>query len=318
MFSWLKKHFIAHKGNDHRPHLLRKDMARSLVILVLLFEATVIVSSVVAFSSQAFLAAVFPAVLGDLTNIEREKNNLSDLATNPMLDQAANLKAHDMAAKGYFAHTSPEGKTPWYWLDQVGYDFDYAGENLAINFKDSEDVTRAWMNSPDHRANIEKTAYTEMGTGIATGMYKGAETIFVAQVYARPAKAIAAAAPEIRTETSVAQTTTVTDQASVLAAEASPAVSTAPQNSPNFLDRLRASPHNSMNVILSVLAAVVGLALVLKLVIHMRADHIDLVTNGLCVIAVIGAVYVANIFIFQNKANIAPAASFEAFSSVVK
>lgn len=97
------------------------------------------------------------------------------------------MKAQDMATKGYFAHTSPEGKkTPWYWLKQVGYQYQYAGENLAINFTDSKDVTNAWMNSPTHKANIVKDKYTEVGTGIATGLYEGRETVFVAQVYANP------------------------------------------------------------------------------------------------------------------------------------
>ena len=41
-----------------------------------------------------------------------------------------------------------EGKTPWYWFGEVGYDFRFAGENLAVYFSDSVEVERAWMNSP--------------------------------------------------------------------------------------------------------------------------------------------------------------------------
>ena len=61
------------------------------------------------------------------------------------------MKAQDMATLGYFAHVSPDGKTPWYWIEKVGYDYQYAGENLAINFSDSKDVTNAWMASPLHK-----------------------------------------------------------------------------------------------------------------------------------------------------------------------
>ena len=64
----------------------------------------------------------------------------------------------DMAEKSYFAHTSPEGLTPWYWITLAGYRFSLAGENLAIDFTESEDVENAWMNSPAHRASIQPDA----------------------------------------------------------------------------------------------------------------------------------------------------------------
>jgi uncharacterized protein YkwD len=136
--------------------------------------------------NRSQLAAVLPTILASLTNTERKNQKLQPLTTNETLNRAATLKAQDMATKGYFAHTSPDGITPWYWLDQVGYKYKYAGENLAIDFINSEDVTTAWMNSPTHRANIIKDKYTEVGTGTATGMYQGHQTIFVVQVYARP------------------------------------------------------------------------------------------------------------------------------------
>lgn len=190
MISWLKKHFIPHRGNSHRPHFLRVENARTILVLVVVLELLVFVLPSLTFVARVNhhtnLANVLPGVLAVLTNDEREVNNLPDLVVSPILTKAAEMKAQDMAEKGYFAHTSPEGKTPWYWLDLVGYTYDYAGENLAINFSDSKDVTEAWMNSPTHRANIVKSTYREVGTGIATGMYKGRETIFVAQVYANP------------------------------------------------------------------------------------------------------------------------------------
>jgi uncharacterized protein YkwD len=131
------------------------------------------------------LGTVLPAVLDYLTNAERQQNNVSALTPNPLLSQAAQLKAQDMAEKQYFAHTSPEGIKPWHWLDAVGYTYDYAGDNLAINFTDSKDVTDAWMRSPMHRSNILKSAYTEIGTGVATGTYQGREAVFIVQMYAR-------------------------------------------------------------------------------------------------------------------------------------
>ena len=55
------------------------------------------------------------------------------LAKSDMLQEAAEKKAQDMIENNYFAHTSPQGKTPWHWVEESGYDYRYAGENLAIN-----------------------------------------------------------------------------------------------------------------------------------------------------------------------------------------
>lgn len=133
-----------------------------------------------------FLASIFPNVLVDLTNQNREEFGLRNLKQSPLLQKAAQLKAEDMASKGYFSHTSPEGITPWHWFDLVGYDFVYAGENLAVNFLDSYDINRAWMSSSKHKKNIINANFSEIGIGVASGYYKGRESIFVAQFFGTP------------------------------------------------------------------------------------------------------------------------------------
>ncbi|MEX2028945.1 MAG: CAP domain-containing protein, partial [Candidatus Paceibacterota bacterium] len=182
MFSWLKKHFIPHEDNNHRPHILRKNNVRSIIVVVLFLELVVfLIPTLGRINITEQMAAVLPAVLSILTNEERQAQNLQTLTVNPILNQAAEMKANDMVTYGYFAHVSPDGKTPWYWLEQVGYQYQYAGENLAVDFSDSKDVTNAWMASPSHRENIVKGNYTEMGTGVAYGVFQGRTTIFVAQ-----------------------------------------------------------------------------------------------------------------------------------------
>src|SRR3989338_5878655 len=98
-----------------------------------------------------------------------------------------------MATRGYFAHTSPDGLTPWHWLDVVGNNYSMAGEHLAVNFFESDDVDQAWMNSPTHRANIVKEGYKEIGIGIASGVYQGRNTTFVAQFFGTPIAVVQAA-----------------------------------------------------------------------------------------------------------------------------
>jgi hypothetical protein len=146
-------------------------------------------------SSQ--LAAVVTATLVELTNQDRAQNKLDGLTVNSLLTEAAQAKANDMAKNGYFAHTSPTGLTPWYWFKQAGYSFTYAGENLAVDFTDSDTVNQAWMNSPEHRANILNSHFTDIGIATAQGMYEGQETTFVVQEFASPADNLAAAADNV-------------------------------------------------------------------------------------------------------------------------
>ena len=132
------------------------------------------------------LASVIATTLIDLTNENREYDELGTLAYSETLTQAAQAKAHDMAEKGYFAHTSPDGIDPWFWFNEAGYTFSYAGENLAINFADSADVEQAWMESPGHRANILNEKFTEIGIATAVGEYEGKRTVFVVQLFGTP------------------------------------------------------------------------------------------------------------------------------------
>ncbi len=183
---WLKKYFIPHGGNNYKPHFLRHESMLLVFLVVIVVELAFIVQVFIVFDKTNFLASVLPGVLTTLTNEERAQNNAAPLTQNDLLIKAAQLKANDMATRGYFAHTSPDGKTPWYWLEQVGYDYSSAGENLAVNFFESKDVADAWMNSPSHRENIVKKNYTEIGIGVASGVYEGNNTVFVAQFFGTP------------------------------------------------------------------------------------------------------------------------------------
>lgn len=189
MRSHLKNFFIPHEGNDYRPHSLQKIAVLGMAILILLSFAFANVQSRVWVQSQWLVSTILPAVIVDLTNIERAEASLTQVLRNSALDQAAQRKAEHMAANQYFAHHSPDGISPWHWFSQVGYNFVHAGENLAIYFTDSDEVVDAWMNSPAHRANIMNDTYTEIGIGTASGVYQGTQTVFVVQLFGTPAAA---------------------------------------------------------------------------------------------------------------------------------
>lgn len=132
------------------------------------------------------LPAVVPLDIISLINKERSQAGEATLRENLVLTQAAQMKASDMAKKGYFAHTSPEGKILSSWLGEVGYVYINAGENLAVSFSDSASLVEAWMNSPGHRGNILNGTYTETGVGIAKGTYEDKETTFIVQFFGTP------------------------------------------------------------------------------------------------------------------------------------
>ncbi len=178
-------YFFPHEDNDFKPHLLREAgvvMLAGIVLVVFL----VAVSGRILFPRSEYGAAVLSAVLVDLTNSDRSLYSLGQLKPSPLLEEAARLKVEDMVTRGYFAHNSPDGLTPWHWLNKAGYDFSYAGENLAVNFSESVDIDRAWMNSPLHRENILNGNFSEMGIAVKEGMYEGRPTIFVVQLFGRP------------------------------------------------------------------------------------------------------------------------------------
>lgn len=322
--DWLKQHFVPHRGNNHRPHFLRGKYSRRFVVFILVCEFVIFVVPTLQLTGilGSNIASVIPSVLGSLTNKERTAQALPELVVNPLLTRAAELKAKDMAEKGYFAHTSPEGLTPWHWLKVVGYSYDYAGENLAINFTDSKDVTEAWMKSPGHRANIIKISYREVGTGIATGTYQGKETIFVAQVYANPRPLSLSSVVDttmlavVDDEKSVSGQVlgvegNAVDSSFVLGAqeEMIPASSNTPAaavtenkaKEPTALDKALASPRHTFNYFLFGAMAFILSVLILNIVIKLNVQHPDIITNGLAVVAIIGAVFIGNNYLVKSE-----------------
>lgn len=185
----LKKYFIAHEGNEYRPHFFREANILFFSFLIVFFFAFSLVQTFVITRTDLF-SAILPGILADLANNDREISGLAPLRVSSKLTFAAQAKANDMAQRGYFAHTSPNGATPWDWMKKAGYLFLYAGENLAVNFGDSSDVDAAWMNSPSHRANILNQYFAEIGIATAKGSYQGRETTFVVQMFGTPTSAI--------------------------------------------------------------------------------------------------------------------------------
>ncbi len=120
------------------------------------------------------------------TNDRRALEGLAPLKIDSSLSVAAQAKAKDMFAKNYWAHVSPDGTEPWDFIVSAGYDYSYAGENLAKNFNSSKEVVDAWYESPSHRENLLGSNYQDIGFAVVNGILDGYETTLVVQTFGKP------------------------------------------------------------------------------------------------------------------------------------
>lgn len=148
---------------------------------------------------------IAPQIMLELTNESRKAAGVLELTLNLQLVSAAEAKVNDMFDNQYFDHESPSGKTPWEFIRSAGYEYSFAGENLAMDFVSAEGVHKAFIKSDSHRENILNAKYFEVGISVKKGMFEGRETIFVVEEFGSPLKQITAieiAKTEVQVETS--------------------------------------------------------------------------------------------------------------------
>ena len=172
---------VPRESNNHRPKVLHHDSLFFLIAVIVLVG-----------SLFGFVNKTHPDVLGissdisaqellDLTNQKRAENGLAPLVLDGQLSAAAQQKGEHMFANNYWAHIAPDGTTPWYFIKNAGYEYLYAGENLARGFSTASGVVDAWMASPTHRDNMLSENYRDVGFSIQTGNLTGTETILVVE-----------------------------------------------------------------------------------------------------------------------------------------
>ncbi|MGW2653261.1 CAP domain-containing protein [Streptomyces sp. NPDC001478] len=122
--------------------------------------ATAPVSPSTASSAEAAVLA--------LVNQERAKVGCTPVKASGSLASLAQRFSDDMAARGFFDHTDPDGKTPWDRASAAGVS-GLGGENIARGQADAQAVMDAWMASEGHRANILNCDYTTLGVGVHFG-----------------------------------------------------------------------------------------------------------------------------------------------------
>ncbi|ALO11283.1 hypothetical protein AQF52_5689 [Streptomyces venezuelae] len=103
-----------------------------------------------------------------LVNVERAKVGCTPVRSDAQLAALAGAFSTDMAQRGFFDHTDPDGDTPWARAEQAGVT-GLGGENIARGQADAAAVMESWMNSDGHRANIMNCDFTTLGVGVHFG-----------------------------------------------------------------------------------------------------------------------------------------------------
>jgi uncharacterized protein YkwD len=104
----------------------------------------------------------------ELINEERVKAGVKPVVLDRTITEVARKHSRDMWMRQYFAHNTPEGKTPFQRMDEGGIRYTSAGENLA--FAPTVGVAhKGLMNSPGHKRNILDPNYGRVGIGVISG-----------------------------------------------------------------------------------------------------------------------------------------------------
>jgi hypothetical protein len=183
MKDFLHQLLFPRASNNHRSKVLHNQSLLFTILFLLM-----------SLSFLSFVQRDYPNVLGisanisiqdllDQTNQKRRENGLAPVVLNVQLTHAAEMKGDDMFAKNYWAHVAPDGTTPWVFIKNSGYDYLYAGENLARGFTTATDTVNAWMASPTHRENLLSPNFKDIGFAVKTGTLTGSETILVVQEF---------------------------------------------------------------------------------------------------------------------------------------
>lgn len=190
----LKRHLqstiMPTRYNSWHPYLLRSPALAFAALSVAVMLVTINVDNgdpkILGVSNNLNEADVIEA-----TNRAREKAGQRPLQVDRSLSRAAALKAENMFDRDYWDHYGPDGETPWQFIRGQGYDYSVAGENLARDFQTGEGVVAGWMRSREHRDNLLKSDYKDMGVAAVHGLLKGRPTTVVVALYARPVDAVA-------------------------------------------------------------------------------------------------------------------------------
>lgn len=183
MFNSLAHLFLPHHTNNQRAKFLHPSALSVVIGVFVLFQIAINQLTIIYPQILGYASNISTEEILRLTNIERKNNGVGEVVLDSQLNIAAAQKAADMMARDYWAHISPTGTQPWTFINESGYSYRYAGENLARDFSDPDSVVRAWMASSSHRDNLLNARYQDMGIAVIDGKLGGRETTLVVQMF---------------------------------------------------------------------------------------------------------------------------------------
>lgn len=171
------------------PERLCLRLPRVGTFVAALSVVSAVIASVAA--STALATPAFASTSGNLaaaTNSSRAAAGLPALQLNAQLNSVAQAWANHLAATNDLEHNGALRSQVSNWTN--------LGENVGMA-GDIASVQQAFMNSPEHRANILNPKYTEVGVGSATSTYPscGCTVLWVVVDFKRPATAAAPVQP---------------------------------------------------------------------------------------------------------------------------
>ncbi|NNE57596.1 MAG: CAP domain-containing protein [Hellea sp.] len=99
-------------------------------------------------------------------NKYRAEYGLSPVTLNKKLNNASLRHAEDMARNGMISHTGTDGSSHSDRVQEHGYDFSIAAENVASGQESWNGVFKAWQDSPGHNENLLLPDVTEFGVAL--------------------------------------------------------------------------------------------------------------------------------------------------------
>lgn len=103
-----------------------------------------------------------------LVNSERIKRGIKPVIFDATLQKLAREHSRDMLERGYFSHYTPDGKSPFDRMEEMGIQYMIAGENLALA-PSTELAMQGLMNSKGHKENILSPNFGKLGLGVIDG-----------------------------------------------------------------------------------------------------------------------------------------------------
>ncbi|MBI4100873.1 CAP domain-containing protein [Candidatus Microgenomates bacterium] len=193
--SLLRNTFIAHRGNNYRPHLLKPLSLAAILTTVVLIQLYFNYVGNRRWQVLGYAAQINEQAVVEAVNFERQQQGQPNLQIDPKLQAAARAKAGDMIERHYWDHYGPDGTPPWSFIDRQGYIYAVAGENLARDFDTSSGAVAGWMTSQSHRQNLLNPNYQDIGVAIINTGGQQPSPLVVA-LFAQPAS-LAPANPEL-------------------------------------------------------------------------------------------------------------------------